>query len=380
MISRSYLVASAAAFAIVASLQGLSFVVGHQAAPARMLRVADPAQPERSRGFDGQFFLALAEDPLVGQGTAKSLDSPVLRARRIGLPLVAWLLAPLAGGAAAGLLLAETASLLLLVALAQSGARRQGLPPWLCCIIVLLLPFALSVELVTAELPTAAVLLLAAHLHVSGNRRSALVALAAACLFKEVAVLAVVALAAASLLQGRRREGALRLACILPFLGWQAYLGLRFPPGSGHGVLLANLGLPGRGLLEALAHPLADLTTAGFHPKPLAQLMAALWYVAGSVFAVLLLKRGSSDGRMMAGCGAAIVFLLSYGGPAQAYNEIFNFGRQLFLLAVGLLVVLLQEAASLSRHERAFMAAWLGAGAALGISWWIQEILTSRLY
>jgi hypothetical protein len=368
-----YLAAAILAFALALSLQGLSFVLGHQANPARMLRIADPSRG----GFDGQFFLALARDPLVGPATAEALDSPLLRARRIGLPLTARLLAPLAGGAAAGLLVAETVFLLLLAVVAQAGAHRQGLPPFLCLAVVLLLPFVLSVELVTAELPTAAALLLAAQEQGRGHRRRALAALAAACLFKEVAVLAAVALGVSSLLQGRLRECVLRLACSLPLLGWQVYLGLRFPGSPGDGGLLLNLEFPGHGLFEAIANPLVDVLIAGWRPKPLALLTATLWYLAGAVFALLLLRRGASDGRLTAACGAALVLLLSYGGSAQAYNEIFNFGRQLFLLPVGLLVVLLQEAASLSRRELAFLEGWLLCGSALGVSWWVQEILAS---
>jgi hypothetical protein len=373
----SYIAASALAVAMAVSLQYFSFVVGHKAVPERMLRVADPSQPEREKGFDGQFFLALAKDPLVGPATARALDSPALRAQRIGLPLIAWLLAPLVGGAAAGLLLAETLFLFLLVALVQSGARRQGLPPFLCPAVVLLLPFALSMELVTSELPTAAVLLLAANEHRRGNHRSALVTLGAACLFKEVAVIAVAASAAISLFSGRRRECALCLASTLPLIGWQAYLGLRFREIDGSSGLLSNLGPPGRGLADALLNPLADIAVAGFHPKPLALLAAVLWYATGGVYAIILLKKGISAGRLIACFGAAFVVFLSYGGSAQAYNEIFNFGRQLFLLVVGLLMVLLYEAASLSRRERAFITVWLMLGSGLGVSWWIQKILTS---
>ena len=45
------------------------------------------------RGYDGQFFRSLAHDPFLRHGTAASLDSPVLRSRRILIPLMAWGLA-----------------------------------------------------------------------------------------------------------------------------------------------------------------------------------------------------------------------------------------------------------------------------------------------
>jgi hypothetical protein len=377
---RPYLAATALAMLMVLSLQGLSFTVGHRADPARMLRLPDPSRPAGASGFDGQFFLALTKDPLaLAPATAKALDAPVLRARRIGLPLTAWLLSRFVGGAAAGLLLAETLFLFVLVAIVQGELRREGLPPLLCPAVALLLPFALSMELVTAELPTAVLLLLSARQYRRGRHWSALAALAAACLFKEAAVLAVASLAVSSALRRRRRESVLRLACMLPLAGWQAYLWLRFARNTGIGGLLPNLELPGRGLLAAIVNPLAELAVGGFQAKELALLTATLWYVAGAVFAVLLLKRGPSDGRLIAGVGAALVFLLYYGGSAQAYNEIFNFGRQLFLVVVGISNVLLHEPGSLSRNEHAFITAWLLSGAALGMAWWAHEIVSSGL-
>jgi hypothetical protein len=376
---RQYFVAAALAAAVALSLQGASFVVGHQALPARMLRVADPSNPAGGDEFDGQFFLALARDPLVRHATAERLDSPALRARRIGLPLVAWLLAPLCGGAAAGLLLAETTFLLLLIALTQSEARRQGLPPLLCLTLPLLLPFVLSVELVTAELPTAVMLLLSTHEHRRGHRGSSLAALAAACLFKEVAVLAVAALAARSLLQRRFQECLLRLVCMVPLIGWQTYLWFRFPETTGISGLLSNLAPPGQGLLAAVSNPLSGIVESGLQLKQLALLAAVIWYLAGGALALLLLKAGASDGRLIACIGTALVVFLSYGGSAQAYNEIFNFGRQLFLVVVGIIAILFQETPSLSDRGRSFAASWITVGSILGILWWGHEIVTSRL-
>jgi HAMP domain-containing protein len=44
-------------------------------------------------GYDGQFYRFLAHDPFLRRGTAACLDAPVLRARRILVPLLAWALA-----------------------------------------------------------------------------------------------------------------------------------------------------------------------------------------------------------------------------------------------------------------------------------------------
>ncbi|MCX6624430.1 MAG: hypothetical protein NTY38_25890, partial [Acidobacteria bacterium] len=45
------------------------------------------------QGYDGQFYRTLAHDPLLLRDTAKYLDSPLLRARRILVPLAVWILA-----------------------------------------------------------------------------------------------------------------------------------------------------------------------------------------------------------------------------------------------------------------------------------------------
>jgi hypothetical protein len=338
-----------------------------------MLRAAPSTADGEQAGFDGQFFLRLAEDPLVSPATARSLDAPELRARRIGLPVVGRLLGLLAGSPQGGLLLAETASLLLLIAITQLGARAGNLSPLAVLAVPLSLPFALSLELVTAELGAAALVLLAAH---AGSLPVTIGALAAACLFKEIGALAVAAFSAAAFLQDRRREGALLLTALLPFAGWQAYLMLHLGGGTDVRALSENLSIPGSGLAGALSAQLSALSSGPLDSKAAGLLAATLWYVAGAVLAFLLLWEGCTRGRLLAVAGGLLVVLLSYGGTAQAFNEVFNFGRQLFLLPVGLLIVLFAETSSLAPRLRLALTAWLAAGALLGLGWFLQEVLS----
>ena len=351
-------------------LQAFSLVYGHAGRPEHMLRAA-PAEA----GFDGQFFLRLAEDPLVGPETARALDTPALRARRIGLPVAGRLFALLAGSPQAGLLLAESASLLLLIAIAQRGAWAGHVSPWAVLAVPLSLPFALSLELVTAELGVAALVLLAAY----GSLPVTIGALAAACLFKEVGALAVAAFALASLLQGRKREGLLTLTALLPFAGWQLYLALRLRSGTDLPILLKNLTVPGAGIVKALAAQLSVLSSGLGDAKAAGLLAAILWYGVGTVLALLLLRGGWTRGRLLAMAGGVLVVLLSHGGAAQAFNEVFNFGRQLFLLPAGLLIVLFLESSSLTHRLRLVLIAWHAAGALLGLGWFLQEVLSQRL-
>lgn len=360
----------------VLGVQGYSLVAAHQGIPQRMLRVPDRSGASPSAGFDGQFFLALANDPWLLHGGERSLDSPRLRARRIGFPLIAWALAPIGGTAAGRLLISESLFLVLLLFVARDSARTAGLPPLFLLAIATLLPFVISIEVVTSELPTAATILLAAH----ARRRSRICLAAAllgfACLCKEVAVLAVAAFAADSLIHGRRRDGAILLGAVLPFLAWCSYLWFRLSAVGGKGGLLQNLGAPAEGLCKAIWFSATEVFANGFQLKPLGLLAATLWYAVGTAVALWLLRRGTSSGRLTACAGALLVLLLSYGEAANAYNEIVNFARQLFLLVAGLLIVLLEEADSLSRTERLSLITWLSVGGVLGMSWWCKEILT----
>ena len=359
------------AFAFSAGLLTFSFVVGHSGSPAGMLRVAAGGQA----GFDGQYFLRLAEDPLVGPAAAGALDAPMLRARRIGLPVAGWMLAPIAGSPAAGLLLAEIALLALLIAVVQQGARAWELSPFAVLAVPLSLPFALSLELVTAEVGVAAFVLLAANAARLRALPVMIGSLAAACLFKEVGVLAVLAFSCASFLQGRKREGLLTLTALLPFAGWHAVLSVRLGEGAGLSGLLTNVSVPGAGLSREMVAQLSALHSGPAELKAAGVLAALLWYVAGSVLALLLLRGGPTPGRLLSLAGALLVLTLSSGGSAQAYNEIFNFGRQLFLLPVGLLAVLFGETSSLSGRLRGALLTWFVAGSLLGLGWLLQESL-----
>jgi hypothetical protein len=56
--------------------------------------VARPVKQQLGTGFDGQFYLFLASDPLVlDASTERAIDYPRYRSRRILVPLLAWLMA-----------------------------------------------------------------------------------------------------------------------------------------------------------------------------------------------------------------------------------------------------------------------------------------------
>ncbi len=66
--------------------------------------------------------------------------------------------------------------------------------------------------------------------------------------------------------------------------------------------------------------------------------------------------------------------LLSFGGAPQALNEVFNFGRQLFLLPTAAVLVLFLESDLNTPRESRALVLVLTAGALLGLAWLAQEL------
>jgi hypothetical protein len=223
--------------------------------PRILLRLgADFRHPEALRGvpffgragYDGQFFAALATDPLLLRPeTASFLDAPLYRAGRIGLPLLAWGLA--AGNDPAAILVYQLLCWSLGALCAWIVARwleDEGHSPlWA-------VPLALSGGVVASmysSLPDAAAcsfLVAALWLHRRGRTAWSIAVLAFACLVKETNVVAAAAIAAAELRDGRFRRAALSAAVpIAVLLVWRAWVLSR--PGFGDAALVAdNFGVP----------------------------------------------------------------------------------------------------------------------------------------
>lgn len=197
-------------------------------------------------GYDGQFYAALATDPLLrNPETQQALDSPSYRAQRVFLPALAWLLALGDGHAALwwyqALVWVLGLGSVLLVAwwLAKAGAS-----------VFWALPLAVTGGLVaslTRATPdgAAAALVLAVLLALEARQWGwAAVLLAAAALTKETSVLLMPAIV---WWQWRERTWRRMCAVLAPalvaFFAWRLYLrlhlGFLFSKSE-----LANLGLP----------------------------------------------------------------------------------------------------------------------------------------
>ena len=386
---RRYVVCCLAAVSIGWVFQVTSFVVNHDGLPLRMLRLgshqAEIAGISRVNatgkvvildgdGFDGQFFYFLGGDPLVRGGGAV-LGAPHLRARRIGLAWIGLALGLGEDGRAVGLLVAQSLSLLALIALFQHLAFREEISPWLCVAIPLLLPVLMPLEFVTAELVAGALVIGA--LVTAANERPGRAAflVGAACLCKEICVLVVAALMIEKIVLRQWRRVLAYSFSVVPLLAWIVYLGVVLPVASDPGDSLQNIDWPFAGLGLASLADFSDLLSGVEPQRAAGNLAARVWYFAVALVALpMSLRKQPTAARILLGFSALLALVLSAGGPAFAYDFIFNFARQLFLLPLAAVAVLFLEWKTLSGGERVGLQVWLWVGAALGLAWAVQQI------
>jgi hypothetical protein len=216
-------------------------------------------------GYDGQFFAALATDPLLlNAATPAYLDAPAYRAGRIGLPLAAWVLA--GGEKYAAILIYQLlcwAGAVLGVWVAARWLVEGGASPlWA-------LPLGISggvVASVVRSLPdaTAASLILLALWLRNNERRGAIAVLAFACLVRETSLIAAIALIAFDV--RAKRYGAAAIAFV-PFLVvsiWWLWVASRpGVPGVPPVPPVPALGAPMIGVWEKLLHPVSVVELVG---------------------------------------------------------------------------------------------------------------------
>jgi len=255
-------------------------------------------------GYDGQFFGALAVDPLLRRPeTPGYLDLPGYRAGRIGLPLAAWMVALGNRPAALGVYLGLCWILGVLgVWVAARWLEDDGHSPWGA------LPLALSAGLVVSMLrgmpdaAAASLLLLALWLE-PRDRPGAVPILALAALVRETSLIGAAGIAIVRWREGRHRAAA--VAVLVPAavtLGWRIYVQSRpgypsFVPGE-FGFPLAwlagKLALPWRTdsiaeVVGMVAVALAALALALLLPR-WRRWSAANWTYAGVVLLAFVLN------------------------------------------------------------------------------------------
>lgn len=216
----------------------LGAVVEHPAA----LTGAPSAGPY---GYDGQYYAALAFDPLLRRpGTLDLIDTPSYRATRILVPLLAWLLALGIPAAIPYVYLllcwgAGFAAVWLVARWLEEERANPWWALWLGC------SGGVAAALIRATPDTAALLMILVALLLHRRRRLGLAigTLCLAVLARETSVIAVGAIALVELLARRFRLAAfVTVIPAIPALAWQLYL--RHMLGSAFNTGASNLGIP----------------------------------------------------------------------------------------------------------------------------------------
>jgi hypothetical protein len=248
----------------------------------------------RGDGYDGQWFLGLAEDPLLRQHLAAGFDMPRYRARRPLLAMAGWLLG---AGRPAAVPVALLAVNLLAVALGCAAVGRllaaHGRSRWWGVGFALIPGVAVAVMFGTAEALGLALSALGLSLVLDGRPAAAGLAFAGAGLTKETYLFFAAAAAAWLLLRsGRAVHERLRaaLAVLAPgvvLLGaWWWYVAGMLPASSSDAAGQQAFGPP----LAGWAHTLGRIAGGGYVPDaPVGPLGAATLVGTLVLLAVALL-------------------------------------------------------------------------------------------
>lgn len=222
------------------------FVVGyhtgiHEALQARGIPIAD----NLSRyGYDGQWFLGQANDPLLLTDIATTFDTPRYRSIRVLMPALGWLLA--AGQPAAtpySLLVVQILAVALGCAACGRLVSAYGRSPWWGLAFAVIPGIWVGVAYATAEPLGVALALLGLSLLMDRRYASAGLAFAGAGLTKETyiafAVGAAIYLAIDATVRGgswRRHAALLVVPGAVSLVAWWAYVELSLPPDHNYGV------------------------------------------------------------------------------------------------------------------------------------------------
>ena len=244
-------------------------------------------------GYDGQWFLGLAYDPLLGQGLAGGFDMPRYRAGRPLQGVAGWLLAAGRPGAIPfGLLAVGPLAVALGCAACGRLLAAAGRSPWWGLGFALVPGVAVGVMFGTAEPLGLALAALGLSLVLDGRLPAAGLAFAGSALTKET--LLVFAVAAAVWLvvdagrgpRSRLAQAATLLAPgVLALALWWGYVAWRVPASVGDGRAIGAVGWPlaGWGQVLGLIVRGGYVPDAGVGPLGAALLVGSLLLAAAAV-------------------------------------------------------------------------------------------------
>ncbi len=226
-----------------------------------------PGVTVHGSGYDGQFYLRLAQDPFGGAAVShgQRLDFPAYRQQRVGYPLLAWAADRLPGLGPTRALVLVNLLAVGVIAWCGSGLSRRAGRGALPGALLAFLPFAVVALARDTSEPVFVAALLAGFLALRDRRPVlAAVAVGVALFTREQGLLALAALFVAAWWstddpRPRLRRLAAPVAVAVTWLGWQAFLTARWgevPVLSGP----PNGGLPFIGVAGIVRKDLAAAT------------------------------------------------------------------------------------------------------------------------
>jgi hypothetical protein len=269
-------------------------------------------------GYDGQYYRLLAHDPFLLDGTAAFLDGPLVRSRRILVPLSAWILVAGRPG------LIDGAYVLVIAAFAFGGVY------WLSSILIrqdrhaafgllfLAVPATIiSIDRMTIDVALGALTAAVAYQLISGRDRGPALwlTLAAAGLVRETGLLLALGCLLAAAYRRDYRKALLWSSAALPALCWFAYLQFHALPPSAVAQAVPKWLAPHHwqfGILSRALHPLPYPYTPGLlllaHVFDWIALAAT---AAAAVMGLLRLRTTRSESlRAVLGLHAVLLFVL----------------------------------------------------------------------
>jgi hypothetical protein len=238
-------------------------------------------------GYDGQYYLILAHDPFLRNGSAAYLDEAPMRARRILIPAMAWALAAGRAQFIAG------AYVLVVLAFIFAGAywlariqMFQGRHPAWGLSFLAMPPVLIAVDSMTVDVAIAALATGFAWHLITGRVSALWLILAAAALVRETGLLLVAACVFTSIYQRDWRKAALWATAALPTLCWYCYL-QAILPSAGTTELIPH-GMPGY-----LLRMLVPIPYNQFSPllRTIARILDELALVSTLALAVISIAR-----------------------------------------------------------------------------------------
>jgi hypothetical protein len=291
--------------------------------PALAQRAFRNASPT---GYDGQYYLILAEDPLLRDGAAAYLDEAPMRSRRILIPAMAWALAAGRPAFIAGAYVFVVLAFILAGAywLARIQMFQGRHPAWGFCFLAMP-PVLVAVDSMTVDVAIAALAAGFAWHLITGRVSGLWLILAAAALVRETGLLLVAACVFASIYQREWRKAALWATAALPAFCWYCYL---------HAVL------PGAGAIELIPHHmpgyllrmLVPIPYTQFSPllRTMARVLDELALVSTLALAVISIARLRSV-RPLAQKAALVLYVVMLFAMTGHYfwYSAYSFGRTL---------------------------------------------------